>query len=173
MGAMGGYAALIEKLKELYQQNFPDQPVYYFSLDDKMRLDLKPDRTFASVFGLFSFLAILIAVIGIVGLILITINQKQKELGIRKVLGAEIGDVSKLLSKQMQLQFVLALAVSLPLSYYWFKKWFLTSYIHNIEMNLWFFIIPVVALLLIVLSMVYLLAKNAFKIKVTEIIQND
>ncbi|HET6557589.1 MAG TPA: ABC transporter permease [Prolixibacteraceae bacterium] len=172
-GANDGYEALRGKLNNIYQQHFPDQPFEYFSLDEKMRIDLKPDKTFASVFGLFSLLAILIAVIGIVGLILITINQKQKEMGIRKVLGAEIRDVSKVLSRQLFIQFMMALAVSIPLSYYGYESWFLTSYIYRIEMNCWFFIMPVVSIFLIVFSMVYLLAVNAYKANVSKVMQYE
>lgn len=167
------YSALVAKLQNLYRQNFPDQPFEYFSLDDKMLLDLKPDKTFASVFGLFSLLAILIAVIGIVGLVLITISQNMKELGIRKALGAEIGDVYTVLSRQLLFQFLAAMIAAVPLSYYGFEKWFLSSYIHRIDLSVWFFLIPVLLIGLVVFAVIYLLSANAYRLKVAQVLQYE
>lgn len=169
----GTFASLIPKLRAQYESIFPNQPFEYFSLDDKMRLDLKPDKTFASVFTLFSLLAILIAVIGIIGLILITINQNMKELGIRKALGAEISDVSGLLSKQILVQFIIALATAVPLSYYGYKQWFLSTYIHRIDLSLWFFILPVLILSAVICLVIVLLSAKVFRMKLSDVLQYE
>jgi len=169
----GTYASLIGKLRPIYKDIFPNQPFEYFSLDDKMRLDLKPDKTFASVFSLFALLAILIAIIGIIGLILITINQNIKELGIRKALGAEIGDVSKLLSRQILLQFIIAVIISVPLSFYGYKNWFLSTYIHHINLNWWFFAIPVLFMTILIFSVIFLLSSRVFRMKLSEVLQYE
>ena len=167
------YATLIPKLRIQFESIFPEQPFEYFSLDDKMRIDLKPDKTFASVFTLFSILAILIAVIGIIGLILITINQNIKELGIRKALGAEIGDVSGLLSKQMLVQFIIAMMMAIPIAYYGYKYWFLESYIHRIELSFWFFAIPVILMSLVIYLVIFLLSVKVFRMKLSEVLQYE
>jgi len=169
----GTYASLIGKLRPVYEDIFPNQPFEYFSLDDKMALDLKPDKTFVSVFFLFAFLAILIAVIGIIGLILIAINQNIKELGIRKALGAEISDVSKLLSQQLMSQFIVALILSVPLSYYGYKNWFLNTYIHHINMDWWFFVIPIVFMTIIIFTVIFLLSFRVFRMKLSEVLQYE
>ena len=170
---VGTFASLIPKLRTQYESIFPNQPFEYFSLDDKMRLDLKPDKTFASVFTLFSALAILIAVIGIIGLILITINQNMKELGIRKALGAEISDVSTLLSKQLSAQFIIAMLAAMPLSYYGYKHWFLETYIHRIDLNIWFFALPVLLMSVVIFSVIFMLSARTFRMKLTEILQYE
>jgi len=167
------FAALVPKLRALYESIFPDQPFEYFSLDDKMRLDLKPDQTFASVFSVFSVLAILIAVIGIVGLLLITINQNMKEFGIRKVLGAEIGDVFRVLSRQLLIQYLVAMMVAMPLSYYGFENWFLSSYIHRIDLNIWIFLVPVVLIGLVIFAVIYLVSANAYRLRVAQVLQYE
>ena len=167
------YASLIPKLRTEYESIFPDQPFEYFSLDDKMRLDLQPDKTFASVFSIFSGLAILIAAIGIIGLILITINQNLKEFGIRKALGAEISDMSGLLSKQLMIQFIMAIIVAIPISYYGYKNWFLNTYIHRIDLNIWFFILPVVLMAMVIFSVILLLSIRVFRLKTAEILQYE
>lgn len=138
-----------------------------------MQLDLKPDRTFVSVFSLFAFLAILIAVIGIIGLILIAISQNIKELGIRKALRAEIGDVSKFLSQQLMLQFIVALILSVPLSYYGYKYWFLNTYIHRINLDWWFFVIPILFMTVIIFTVIFLLSFRVFRMKLSEVLQYE
>ncbi len=169
----GSFASLVPKLRTLYEDIFPDQPFDYFSLDNKMMMDLKPDKTFASVFTLFSLLAIFIAVIGIIGLILITINQNLKELGIRKALGAEVGNVAELLSKQLMLQFIVAFVLAIPLSYYGYKHWFLSTYIYHIDMNIWFFAAPVLVLSVIIFSVILILAAKVFRMNLREILQYE
>jgi putative ABC transport system permease protein len=169
----GAFATLLPKLRTAYASIFPNQPFEYFSLDDKMVLDLQPDKTFGAVFTLFSVLAILIAVVGIIGLILITINQNRKEMGIRKALGAEVGDVSRLLSGQMLVQFMVAVCTAVPLSWYGYNNWFLQTYLHHIELNFWFFLLPVVGMSVIIFSVIYLLSVNLFRMKLAEVLQYE
>jgi putative ABC transport system permease protein len=138
-----------------------------------MRLDLQPDKTFASVFSIFSGLAILIAVIGIIGLVLITINQNLKEFGIRKVLGAELGDMSGLLSKQLMVQFIVAMLIAIPLSYYGYNNWFLSTYIHRIDLNIWFFIIPTALMAVVIFSVIFVLSIRVFRLKTAEVLQYE
>ncbi len=167
------FVVLVPKLRALYESIFPDQPFEYFSLDDKMLLDLKPDQTFASVFSVFSGLAILIAVIGIVGLLLITINQNMKEFGLRKVLGAEVGDVLRLLCGQLLVQFAVALLIALPLSYYSYQQWFLANYVHHIKLNFWYCILPAVALAVVIATVIYILSHRAFRMELTQVLKNE
>jgi putative ABC transport system permease protein len=169
----GAFSSLLPKLRTAYANIFPNQPFEYFSLDEKMVLDLQPDRTFGNVFTLFSILAILIAVVGIVGLVLINISQNRKEMGIRKALGAEVGDVSRLLSRQMLVQFIVAVVTALPLSWYGYSNWFLQSYLHHIELDFWFFLLPVLAMSVIIFSVIYLLSVNLFRMKLAEVLQYE
>lgn len=169
----GTFSSLVSKLKNEFEALFPNQPFEYFSLDDKMRLDLQPDKTFASVFSIFSGLAILIAVIGIIGLVLITINQNLKEFGIRKALGAELRDMSGLLSKQLMVQFILAMLIAIPLSFYGYKNWFLSTYIHRIDLNIWFFILPTALMAVVIFSVIFVLSIRVFRLKTAEVLQYE
>lgn len=169
----GTFSSLVSKLKNEYEALFPNQPFEYFSLDDKMRLDLQPDKTFASVFSIFSGLAILIAVIGIIGLVLITINQNLKEFGIRKALGAELGDMSGLLSKQLMVQFIVAMLIAIPLSYYGYNNWFLNTYIHRIDLDIWFFILPTALMAVVIFSVIFVLSIRVFRLKTAEVLQYE
>jgi putative ABC transport system permease protein len=111
--------------------------------------------------------------VGIIGLILITINQNRKEMGIRKALGAEVEDVSRLLSGQMLVQFMVAVCTAVPLSWYGYNNWFLQTYLHHIELNFWFFLLPVVGMSVIIFSVIYLLSVNLFRMKLAEVLQYE
>ena len=128
---------------------------------------------FGSARSTFSGLAILIAVIGLIGLILITINQNLKEFGIRKALGAELGDMSGLLSKQLIVQLTGAMLIAVPLSYYGYQNWFLNTYIHRIELSAWLFIVPVILMALIIFAVIFILSIRVFSLKTAEVLQSE
>ena len=138
-----------------------------------MEFDLRPEKIFATVFALFSILAIFIATIGIVGLVLITISNNMKELGVRKALGAQWVDLSKLLSKQLSWQLIGAVVLAIPLSYYGYETWFLGGYIHRIGLSWWLFAAPVFLMLTSVSGVVLILSLYVSKLKTTEILQYE
>jgi len=172
-GSSQNLATLLPVLEGIYNESFPDQPFDYFLLDDQMEKDLKPDKTFSFVFALFSVLAIFIAVIGIVGLILITINQRMKEIGVRKVLGSELIDVSKLLLKEVSVQVIIAIAIAIPLAWYGFQNWFLNSYIHHIDLSFWMFLLPVILLFAIIFLVIHIIAARVFRMNLSTVLQNE
>lgn len=164
---------ILQKLKTIYENYFPEQPFDYLSLENKISNTLKSDRTFLFVFSLFSILAIIIAVIGIVGLILITISQRMKEIGIRKVLGSELMDVSKLLAKEVASQIIIAIIIAIPLAWYGYQNWFLKTYINSIELQIWMFLVPVIVLFIIVFLVIHLVALRAYQMTLSEVLQNE
>ncbi|WP_248722445.1 ABC transporter permease [Seonamhaeicola sp. ML3] len=161
------------KIKTIFNSYFPEQPFDYLILENKIEQNLKPDRTFLFVFGLFSVLAIIIAIIGFMGLILITINHRVKEIGVRKVLGAKFKSVYRLLTKEVIGQVVIGVLIAIPLAWYGYKHWFLDTYIDSIELRVWMFLVPVVLLLLIILSVIYLITLKAYKMTMSEVLQNE
>ncbi len=169
----GTVATLVSKLASHFESIFPGQPFEFFLLDSKMLLDLRPDKTFGAVFSIFSILAILIAIVGIIGLILITINQSRKELGIRKALGAEVKDVTGLLSKQLTVQFLIAICLAAPLSWYGYDHWFLKTYNHHIDLNMWFFVGPIMAMAMVIFSVVFLLSVLVFRMNLSKVLQYE
>lgn len=164
---------IISQLEDIYTAAFPDQPFNYYLLDDKVEMDLKPDKTFSFVFGLFSILAILIAIVGMIGLILITVEQRMKEIGVRKTLGATLGNITKLLLKEVTVQFIIAIFIAIPLAWYGFQNWFLASYIHHIAINIGIFVLPIIILVLIIYVVIYAIAINTFKVEVSKVLQNE
>jgi putative ABC transport system permease protein len=164
---------LLENMKQKFELYFPGQPFEYFMQEDLTAKNLKPDETFVVVFGLFSGLAIVISVIGVLGLIIITINQKMKELGVRKVLGANRLNIFKILSNSMSSLFLVALIIGIPLTYYVFDSWVLSNYIHRIQLNWIYFLIPSLMLASVFAIIILFQAIKAANNNVTVVLNAD
>jgi len=96
-----------------------------------------------------------------------------RELGVRKILGAEIGDVTGLLSRQMLAQFLIAFCSAIPVSWYGYENWFLNTYNHHITLNFWFFLIPVLIMGVIIFSVIFLLSVNVFRMNLSEVLKYE
>jgi putative ABC transport system permease protein len=128
----------IRSLQKIWSQFFPRDPFNYFFLDESFGQQYKADSLFGSVFGIFAFLAILIACFGLLGLSAYNVLQRTKEIGIRKVMGATVNNILILLSKDFLKLVLLALVLAIPLSWYIMSKW-LEDYAFRIEIGWWVF----------------------------------
>lgn len=129
---------------------FPGNPFDSFFLDDSFDEQYKADRQFGYLIGFFSSLAILVACMGLFGLASFTITRRTKEIGVRKVLGASVGSIFVILSKDFLKLIAVASLVAWPLTYWSISQW-LQNYEHRIELNLWLFILPSFLILIIAL----------------------
>jgi putative ABC transport system permease protein len=151
----------IAQIGETYKGIFPESAFQYFFLDEFFDQQYKADQHFGQVFSLFSGFAIFVASLGLFGLTLITITQRIKEIGIRKVLGASITNILLLISKDFIGLIVIANVIALPLAYWGSYKW-LENYKFRIHFNAWYFIIPMITVFLIaVLTVSYQSIKAA------------
>lgn len=141
-------SSAIELVKSNWNKFFPGNTFEYFFLDDHFDDQYKADQRFGQVFGLFTTLAILVACLGLFGLASFTTIQRTKEIGIRKVLGATVPLILKLLYKEFTFLLLIAFGVAVPLSWVTVKNW-LQGYAFRIDMHWSFFVIPFVMILLI------------------------
>ncbi|MDB5139003.1 MAG: yknZ 1 [Mucilaginibacter sp.] len=151
----------IAQIGETYKGIFPESAFQYFFLDEFFDQQYKAEQHFGQVFSLFSGFAIFVASLGLFGLTFITITQRIKEIGIRKVLGASITNILLLISKDFIGLIVIANVIALPLAYWGSYKW-LENYKFRIHFNAWYFIIPMITVFLIaVLTVSYQSIKAA------------
>lgn len=101
-------------------------PFDYNFLNQQYDQLYKSEKRIGSLFLVFASIASLIALLGLFGLASFTIEKRTKEIGIRKVLGASVSNIIKLLIVDFSWQLVIALAISLPVSYYYTKEWLQT-----------------------------------------------
>jgi putative ABC transport system permease protein len=129
---------------------FPGNKFEYFFLDDHFDEQYKADQRFGQVFGLFTMLAILVACLGLFGLASFTTIQRTKEIGIRKVLGASVLRILKLLYQEFAILLMIAFVIAVPLAWLTIINW-LQGYAFRINMHWSYFLIPFVSILVIAL----------------------
>jgi putative ABC transport system permease protein len=137
-------------LREQWQYIVPDVPFEYFFLADKFAQSYQEEEKVVEIIGLFSLLAILLACLGLLGLAALTVTQRTKEIGIRKVLGASVFNIVLLVSKQFVKLVLLANIIAWPIAYFVMKDW-LQNYPYRINVGVSFFLLGGVLALLIAL----------------------
>ena len=150
----------IKSLQANWKTYFPGDQFDYFFLDQHFNDQYKADQHFEQVFGIFTLVAILVACLGLFGLVSYTIVQRTKEIGIRKVLGASVNNILKLLYKDFAWLIVIAFAVSIPLAWFAIDKW-LESYAFRINVGVFLFIIPFLVVSIIAFVTVSLISIKA------------
>jgi len=146
-------AQTVAQVEQEWNKFFPGNTYEYFFLDDHFNEQYDSDQRFGKVFGLFTGLAILVACLGLFGLASFTTSQRTKEIGIRKVLGASILNILRLLYREFALLLVIAFFISIPLAWYATSNW-LQGYAFAIDLNWSFFVFPFVVIALIALATV-------------------
>ncbi|MGZ5285728.1 MAG: ABC transporter permease [Flavisolibacter sp.] len=141
-------AGTIDIVKKQWSQFFPGNTFDYYFLDDHYNAQYKADQQFGQVFGLFAGLAILVACMGLFGLASFTTVQKTKEIGIRKVLGANVANILNLLYQEFVWLLVIAFLVAVPIAWIVTNNW-LRDFAFRIEIHWMFFVLPFVAIMLI------------------------
>jgi putative ABC transport system permease protein len=135
---------------EQWQHFFPLNPFEYFFLEDYYNEQYKNEVQFGKVFGVFAFLAIFIAGLGLFGLSSYTTLQRTREIGLRKVLGSSSGKAVLLLLRYFTIQVLIAVPIGLGLGYYIMHGW-LQNFTYRVGIGWWFFLLPLIMVILITL----------------------
>lgn len=123
--------AFIEsKWKEIY----PDQPFSYKYLTERFNEQFDADEKRGFIFSLFTILAIIIACLGLFGLAAYTVEHRTKEIGIRKVFGADEGTILTLISRDFIMLIIIGIVIALPVAYYFMNNW-LKNYVYKTNIS--------------------------------------
>jgi putative ABC transport system permease protein len=150
----------IAAMQAQWSHYFPNDPFKYFFLDESFNAQYKADIRFGQVFGLFAFLAILIACFGLLGLSAYNVLQRTKEIGIRKVLGASARNLVILLSSEFLLLVCISLFIAIPIAWWVMNNW-LQDFAYRISIQWWVFVMAGILAIGIALSTVGLQALRA------------
>lgn len=114
---------VIKGVEKVFTANVPDRPFQYSFLDQEFDKQYKAEERFMTVFSIFAALAIVIACLGLYGLANFLTEQRTKEVGVRKVLGASVANILGLLTKDFLKLVGIAFVVSVPISYLGMQQW--------------------------------------------------
>ncbi len=127
-------ANTINYLKEKFEEFAPDYPFDYFFLDESLDSMYRAEQKLGEIFNIFTFIAVFISCLGLFGLISYTSEQKTKEVGIRKVLGSSVGQIIYILSKELILWIIYAIAIAFPIAYFSMSAW-LNNFAYRISIG--------------------------------------
>jgi putative ABC transport system permease protein len=128
----------------------PSQPFDYSFMDEDFIKLYRAEQRTGQIFITFAIIAIVIACLGLFGLITYAAEQRVKEIGIRKVLGASVANVAGMLSKDFLLMVLISSAVALPLAWWGMHKW-LQDFAYRVSIGWWVFAFAGILALLIAL----------------------
>ena len=164
----GDYAATLRKIEQVYVKYIPNTPFEYHFLDATIGNLYKVEERSRILFSCFTFLAIFISSLGLLGLITFVIERRIKEIGIRKVLGASIPGIVNLLLMGFIKLIIVANIVACPAAYVVMNNW-LQNYAYKTEISQWIFIFSLLITLFLVLVTV---GYHSIKVAVTNPIKS-
>lgn len=143
-------AASLAKTQEIFKKHNPAYPFDYHFLDQEYAQRFEEEEQSKTLAGLFALLAIFISCLGLFGLASFVAEQRTKEIGIRKVLGATVGSLWQMLSKDFVGLVMISCLIASPIAYYLMNGW-LEKYTYRIEISWWVFAVAALGSLLIAL----------------------
>jgi ABC-type antimicrobial peptide transport system permease subunit len=119
----GYIPAAIKAAQTVWEKYVPGQPFTYNFLDDSFNTLYKTDIKTSKLILIFSVIAVIISALGLFGLATFSAEQRVKEIGIRKVLGASVQQIAMLISREFVLLVLIAIVIAIPVSWYAMNKW--------------------------------------------------
>jgi ABC-type antimicrobial peptide transport system permease subunit len=151
---------MLSKVEAVMKKNNPAFPFEYTFVDETFNAKFQSEQLVGKLSQIFALLAILISCLGLFGLAAYTAEQRSKEIGVRKVLGASVTGIVKLLSKDFLKLVGFSIIISVPIAWLAMSNW-LQSYAYRIEINWWIFILAGILAILIALATVSFQAVKA------------
>jgi putative ABC transport system permease protein len=134
------YPALLGKIEKSWSAVNPSLPFLYSFLDQDFARNYQKEQLTARIVKFFTFIAILIACMGLFGLAAFAAEQRTKEIGVRKVLGASVSNVALLLTKDFIKPIGIAILIASPIAWYVMHRW-LQDFAYRIHIALWMFVV--------------------------------
>lgn len=147
---ISNFKETIARIEKAWKEVYPNDKFEYHFFDETIAKFYETEQKTAQVMSAATGVAILISCMGLMGLVAFTITQRTKEIGIRKVLGASVGQLVALLSRDFLKLVLLANVIAVPLAWYAMQKW-LQDFAYKIEISWWVFALAGVFALLIAL----------------------
>jgi putative ABC transport system permease protein len=134
----GDYQRAIQHIRAQWASFTPDNPFEYSFMDAEFDALYRTDQTIGKVFGVFTFLSLTVACLGLLGLAMFTAERRNKEIGIRKVLGASVQNVVTMLSKDFLKLVFIASLIAFPIAWFAMNKW-LEDFAYKTDVSWWVF----------------------------------
>lgn len=157
-------SSAITSIEKKWKELAPEQPFKFSFLDENIIAQYRSERQSGKLFAVFSGLAIFVACIGLFALSAYITSLRTKEIGVRKVLGASVGGLVILLSKDFTKMIGISFVLAVPVAWYVMENWWLQNFAYRIEISVWIILVSGAAALCIAwLTVSYQSIKAAIK----------
>ncbi|WP_020598870.1 ABC transporter permease [Spirosoma panaciterrae] len=129
----------LQTIEQAYRQIIPFQPFSYHFMEDDRLNDYADDARWKELMTDAALLAILIAGLGLFGMVTLTVEQRTKEIGVRKVLGASVLEINRMLSGSFLKLVLVAFLIAVPIGWYASRQW-LDTFVYRMDLSGWLFI---------------------------------
>lgn len=147
------YKTLLAKMEAVWHTTLPAVPFEYTFIDDAVQKQYEAEITLGRIINSFTLMAILISCLGLFGLAAFSAEQRGKEIGIRKVLGASVPNITRLLSKEFLKLIIVAFVIATPIAWWAMSQW-LQAFAYRVTISWWMFAIAGVLSIFIALATV-------------------
>lgn len=144
------YKSLLGKMEALWRKDIADAPFEYSFLDTEVQKQYETEVTLSQIINAFTLMAIVISCLGLFGLAAFSAEQRSKEIGVRKVLGASVTGIVQLLSKDFVKLVLIALVIATPIAWWGMSKW-LQAFEYRVTISWWMFALAGVLAMVIAL----------------------
>ncbi|KQC30674.1 ABC transporter permease [Flagellimonas eckloniae] len=161
------WSNVIADIEETWKSLYPQANFDLHFMDDTIKRFYEQERKTTVLLNWATGLAILISCLGLLGLVIHTTERRTKEIGVRKVLGASLGQLNLLLCKEFLILVAIAFVIAAPIAWWGVSNW-LQGFAYKTQLNWWVFVLSVTAMLLIALAIISIrtiAAANANPIK--------
>ncbi len=164
--------ATMDRIERTWQRVAPAQPFAYTFLDEAVDSQYRQEERISRIVGIASALSIFIACLGLFGLAALTALRRTKEIGIRKVLGASVPSIVRLLSKDFLKLVAVAFVIAVPVAYYAMSTW-LEDFAYRIDLGVGVFLLAGLLALVIALATVGYQAIKAALADPVDVLRNE
>lgn len=146
-------ALAVQKIESVFRKLVPAAPFNYNFVDDNYNAKFQAEERIGNLTGIFAILAVIISCLGLFGLASYTAEQRTKEIGIRKVLGASVPGLWRLMSRDFVLLVVVASVLAAPIAWYLLSNW-LQAYTYRTSIDWWIFVAAIGGAIVVTLATV-------------------
>jgi len=164
----GNFQQTLNVVENTWKKFVQQRPFHFTFLDQTLANQYAAEQTTQQIFTIFSVLAIFIACIGLLGLAAYTTQQRNREISIRKVLGASVGNIITMLSKDFMKLVFIAAFIAFPVAWFGMNRW-LQDFAYRINMSIWIFIGAAIAAIAVAL---FTISFQAIKAAITKPMKN-
>jgi len=154
------FKSLLGTIGGIWQKDVPGAPFEFSFLDQEVQKQYETEITLSQIINSFTIIAILISCLGLFGLAAFSAEQRNKEIGIRKVLGASVGGIVQLLSQDFLKLVFFSFIIATPVAWWAMHKW-LQNFAYQVPISWWMFALAGVIAVLIALTTVSFQAVKA------------